>query len=200
MVRALRAHAVETFLVAPRTAVVARSRGVIVLDDGWTIERSAHSLWAFLGNAGLERGVLVPCDDDWLRVIAELRDLAADPFAPAAPPPAIVDTFVDKAAFARTLESLDIDRPRTLEVTSPEDPQAVAASELSSFFLKPRDSQRFTEAFQQKASGSATAATPRARSSERSRLAIDSWRRNWYRGYPTTTSSSMDSWTGADGS
>ena len=151
MVRALRAHAVETFLVAPRTAVVARSRGVIVLDDGWTIERSAHSLWAFLGNAGLERGVLVPCDDDWLRVIAELRDLAADPFAPAAPPPAIVDTFVDKAAFARTLESLDIDRPRTLEVTSPEDPQAVAASELSSFFLKPRDSQRFTEAFQQKA-------------------------------------------------
>jgi predicted ATP-grasp superfamily ATP-dependent carboligase len=151
VVRALRARAVETFLVAPRTAGVARSRGVIVLDDGWRIDRSAHSLSAFLGDAGLERGVLLPCDDDWLRVIAELRELGADPFAPAAPPAAIVDTFVDKAAFARTLETLDIDRPRTLEIASPEDLEAVAASQLSSFFLKPRDSQRFTEDFHQKA-------------------------------------------------
>jgi D-aspartate ligase len=151
VVRALHAHGVATFLVAPRTAIAARSRGVTVLAGGSTIGRSADSLRAFLSSSGFSVGVLVPCDDDWLRVIAEFMEGGGGSFTTAIPSLSIIETLVDKGAFARAIEGLDIDSPRTFDVGSTEDLDRIPDHELSSFFLKPRDSQRFTERYHQKA-------------------------------------------------
>jgi D-aspartate ligase len=151
VVRALRAHDVTTYLVSPRSAVAARSTGVVVLEHGWTINRSEDALRSFLSNMRLDRAVLIACEDDWVRAIAQLMDHDAGSFASSTPPSSVVEHLLDKRAFARTLEELDIDRPRTFEVGSAGDLGQVEDDELASFFLKPRDSQRFTQEFRQKA-------------------------------------------------
>jgi len=151
VVRALRAHDVMTYLVAPRSAIAARSTGVIVLDQGWTAKRSEDTLRSFLSDTRLDGAVLLACDDDWVRVIAQLMDHDAGSFTSSTSPSSVVEQLLDKGAFARTLEELDIDRPRTFEVRSAEDLARVDDDELASFFLKPRDSQRFTQEFRQKA-------------------------------------------------
>jgi D-aspartate ligase len=151
VVRALRAHDVATYLVAPRSALAARSTGVVVLEHGWTTNRSEDALRSFLSDTRLDRAVLIACEDDWVRAIAQLLDHDAGSFTSSTSPSSIVEHLLDKRAFARTLEKLDIERPRTFEVGSAEDLAQVDDGELASFFLKPRDSQRFTQEFRQKA-------------------------------------------------
>ncbi|HEX5936088.1 MAG TPA: hypothetical protein VFZ75_00120 [Actinomycetota bacterium] len=151
VVRALRAHDVATYLVAPRSAIAARSTGVVVLEHGWNTHGSEDALRSFLSDTRLDRAVLIPCEDDWVRAIAQLLDHDAGSFTSSTSPSSVVEHLLDKRAFARTLEKLDIERPRTFEVGSVEDLAQVDDGELGSFFLKPRDSQRFTQEFRQKA-------------------------------------------------
>ncbi len=151
VVRALRAHDVATYLVAPRSAIAAQSTGVILLAHGWAAIRSEDTLRSFLSDTRLDRAVLMACSDDWVRAIARLMDHDAGSFTSSTPPSSVVEHLLDKGAFARTLEALDIDRPLTIEVRSAEDLAQVDVDEVASFFLKPRDSQRFTQEFRQKA-------------------------------------------------
>ena len=151
VVRALRAHDVATYLVAPSSAIAARSTGVVVLEHGWTTKRSEDALRSFLSDTRLDCAVLIACEDDWVRAIAQLLDHDAGSFTSSTSPSSVVEHLLDKRAFARTLEKLDIERPRTFEVGSTEDLAQVDDGELASFFLKPRDSQRFTQEFRQKA-------------------------------------------------
>lgn len=151
VVRALRAHDIPTYLLAPRRAVAARSRGVVVLPSGWSVERSADALRSFLSTTEIDHGVLIPCEDDWTMAVSDLLDHDAGPFTASMPPSSVVERFLDKAGFARTLEELDIEQPRTFEVGSAKDLEQIGDDELASFFLKPRDSQRFVRDFHKKA-------------------------------------------------
>jgi D-aspartate ligase len=151
VVRALRAHDVPTHLLAPPGDIAARSSGVILLAHGSAVRRSEDAVRSFLSDTHLDRAVLIACDDDWVRAIAQLMDHDAGSFTSSMSSSSVVKHLLDKGAFARTLEELDIDRPRTFEVGSTEDLAQVDDDELASFFLKPRDSQRFTQEFRQKA-------------------------------------------------
>jgi D-aspartate ligase len=147
VVRALRAHDIVTHVVVPRRSMVARSKGVLLLADGSPVDRDVAPLVASLHEANVDHAVLFPCDDQWLDVVARL--VAVDPRSHTAsvPGPDVVERLTDKGVFAQTLEALDIPRPRTFEVRSIADLKAIDDGEFASFFLKPRDSQRFTQEF-----------------------------------------------------
>ena len=91
------------------------------------------------------------CADDWLRTIVRIVERDAGPFTSSMPASSVIERLLDKGAFANTLEAFDIDHPRTFEVRSAEDLAQIDDDELASFFLKPRDSQRFAGQFGQKA-------------------------------------------------
>jgi D-aspartate ligase len=151
VVRALRTHDVPTYLVAPRGDIAARSRGVILLAHGSAARRSEDSLRRFLSDTHLDRAVVMACADDWLRTIVRIVERDAGPFTSSMPASSVIERLLDKGAFAHTLETFDIDHPRTFEVRSAEDLAQIDDDELASFFLKPRDSQRFAGQFGQKA-------------------------------------------------
>lgn len=150
VVRALHALHIVTHVIAPRRSMTARSRGVMVPAGGWNVDRTTDSLRRFLHERGLEAGVLFPCDDGWLDVVARLvgEDMRTHPSS--VPPPDAVRSLADKWIFAQALERLGIPRPATIEVRSLEDLAIIEARDRSSYFLKPRDSQRFTEEFGEK--------------------------------------------------
>jgi predicted ATP-grasp superfamily ATP-dependent carboligase len=151
VVRALRSHGIPTYLVAPRRALAARSREIIVLSNGWSVRRSGDALRSFLATTDLNQGVLIPCEDDWATAVSDLGDRDEGPFKSSMPSSSVVGRFLDKGDFARTLEELDIERPRTFEIRSAKDLEQIDDDELTSFFLKPRDSQRFVQQFHKKA-------------------------------------------------
>jgi D-aspartate ligase len=115
------------------------------------VSRSREGLRSFLSGSDLDHCVLIPCEDDWVRAIADLMDHDAGSVMSTTPLPSVVERLVDKRAFAQTLDDLDIDRPRTFEVRSVDDLAQIDDDELPSFFLKPHDSQRFVKEFHMKA-------------------------------------------------
>ena len=150
VVRALRAHDIETRVIAPRRSMVARSKGVVALEDRRGVDAEVAPLLAFLHEATVDRAVLFPCDDRWLDVVARLATVDAGSFPSSVPGPEAVEQLTDKGVFARTLDRLDIPRPKTFEVRSVDDLRPIEGADLASFFLKPRDSQRFTNEFHEK--------------------------------------------------
>ena len=122
-----------------------------MLADSSFVSRSREGLRGVLSRSDVDHGVLIPCEDDWVRAIADLIDHGAGSFMSTTPPRSVVECLVDKRAFARTLDELGVDRPRTFEVHSVGDLAQIEDDELPSFFLKPHDSQRFVKEFHMKA-------------------------------------------------
>src|SRR5215204_262316 len=149
--RALRDHGVTPYLVTPPHDIAARSRGTVFLAKSTDIGRSPERISAFLADTPFDRAVLFACNDDWLRSIAIVVDGGSERFLASAPRPDVVDRLIDKGLFAETLQTLDIPRPRTYEARSADDLAHIPDAELRSFFLKPRDSQRFMQDFGVKA-------------------------------------------------
>ena len=107
-------------------------------------ERS-DALLELADRLGLRRAVVIPCTDEWMKLVCRLpRD---SPLVASVPPPDVVDLFVDKEHFASTLERLDIPHPRTVQVSS----EADLDGSLDGMFLKPRESQIFARHYHQKA-------------------------------------------------
>jgi D-aspartate ligase len=151
VIRALHAHDVATYVVAPPNDIATRSAGAIALERGWAARRSDDQLRTFLSETRLDRGVLFACGDDWLRTIAKMLEGGVGAFTSSMPASSAIEKLLDKGSFARTLEELGIEHPRTFEVRASGDLAQVNDDELASFFLKPRDSQRFSKEFGRKA-------------------------------------------------
>ena len=98
--------------------------------------------------AGVERGVLIPCSDLWSQAVSHIPDEERGRFPTSMPSREVVDILVDKGRFADTLDRFDVPHPTTLFAASVSDLEGV---DLDGFFLKPRDSQRFSQLFRKKA-------------------------------------------------
>lgn len=90
----------------------------------------------------LERAVLLPCADDWLRAVANLPASLAQRF-PSSTPCECVDALVDKWKFARLLDHLQIPHPRTHLISSRERFDSLDDSEFRGAILKPLSSVEF---------------------------------------------------------
>lgn len=94
---------------------------------------------------GVEHPVVIPCTDEWTKVVG--RAPAGSSLRASVAAPEVIDQLVDKERFAALLDRFDVPHPRTVPVDSEDD----LAGDLGGLFLKPRQSQLFAQRFHRKA-------------------------------------------------
>jgi len=99
----------------------------------------------------LERAVLMPCADDWVKAVAELPAELARRFPVSMPPRPIVEAMLDKWCFSELLEREEVPHPKTWLLRSMEEAEALPEEEFEGAFLKPRVSQEFSRRYKVKA-------------------------------------------------
>jgi D-aspartate ligase len=92
------------------------------------------------------RAMLLPCTDEWAKIVASAPRGDGALFT-SMPTPEVIETFVDKLLFAETLTRLGVPKPETVAVRSEED----LDRPLDGMFLKPRQSQLFGQVYHRKA-------------------------------------------------
>lgn len=98
-----------------------------------------------------KRTVLFGCSDYWARAVAALPPTVLVDYPASIAPLAALDLLVDKARLRETLERIGIPHPRTRDLSSRTDLEAVPDSVLATAFLKPAHSQQFFARFGVKA-------------------------------------------------
>jgi D-aspartate ligase len=95
--------------------------------------------------------VLIPCSDMWVRAVAGLRSGTRERFPTSVPPSDTVDVLTDKGQLSGVLKRLGVPMPETVTLQQPQDLDNLSDLELALRFLKPRDSQAFSQHFRKKA-------------------------------------------------
>ncbi|HSC91001.1 MAG TPA: hypothetical protein VLB86_05040 [Gaiellaceae bacterium] len=157
----------EALLVAPRGDYAAWSRWATRV-DGPAESPDPAPLADFLRRLPYERALLLPCSDDWVRAVAGLPDDVRERMPAPTPGRPVLARLLDKEGLAATLREAGVPGPRTFVLADAAglDALGLPDEELRHFFLKPRDSQRFSSTFGLKAfavDGRAAAAAALAR-------------------------------------
>ncbi len=151
VIRLLARNGIGSYTLDGRGDLVSRSRWYRPLGDKLEESRDPAALASFLEGLPFERAVLIPCNDTWARAVAALPQAARERFPSSVAPPAVLERLVDKARFAETLRELGVPHPRTYVLGDVSDLSRVSDAEISRFFLKPRDSERFNARYNRKA-------------------------------------------------
>lgn len=149
--RTLHRAGIPNFLINAEDDFVGRSRWVTRLDLPVADSTDSAALASLLSGLDQERAVLMPCSDRWSNAVSDLPPEMKARFPASVSQGPAVQILTDKDQLRSTLENLDIPMPRTIPVIEPEDLDVVADEEITSFFLKPRDSQSFSQRFRRKA-------------------------------------------------
>jgi predicted ATP-grasp superfamily ATP-dependent carboligase len=148
VLRSLGRSGVPVFAAGAETTLIRRSRwyrpvpGDPELPDG---------LAEYLRTSDLPSAVLFGCTDDWAQTLAALPDDLSGRFPAVVAEPDVLGVFTDKEAFAEAARMAGVATPRTQRVSGPDDLSALSDQELVGAFLKPADSQRFSQRFGVKA-------------------------------------------------
>lgn len=147
ILRCLGIAKIPAHVACPPTDQVARSRWYrpIPGPDPWDGALDAHARDA-LRALPLEEAVVIPSADDtalWLSDIPD-SDLRARVRVSTSSRPTL-EILQDKTKFAEFLRGTDIPHPRTFRIESAQDIAAVSYEDLDSTFLKPANSQKFSD-------------------------------------------------------
>ena len=147
VVRLLAARGVPVYGVNTRQDMMSRSRwyrpAARLLEESSDSDRLAE----YLDALPLPRAALIACSNSWTRAVSGLPGEIRERFPASVPSRASVETLVDKDQFRALLARLDVPRPRGRLLRDAADLASVSDHELSSGFLKPTDSQRFSSRF-----------------------------------------------------
>ena len=147
--RSLRMAGIPAYVACPPGDLATRSRWYrpVPGDSGWDGSVGPH-VHSILRSLPLPRAVLIPGRDDAALWIANLPqgDLA-DRFRVSSSARASLEILQDKARFGAFLASTSMPHPRTFAVDSAADIGAIPCDELDRVFIKPVDSQRFSQAY-----------------------------------------------------
>jgi predicted ATP-grasp superfamily ATP-dependent carboligase len=154
VLRALGRRGVPTWSVRRDTTLAARSRwcrrlpgsDVEETEDGERLARHLRSL-------PFPRTVLFPCSDRWALAVATLPVEDAAAHATTVARADVLRVLVDKQRFADAAEGNGVPAPRVLPASRLDE---LDEAELPSFFLKPCESQPFSERYGVKAFRAAT--------------------------------------------
>ena len=146
ILRCLRMAGIDSYVACPKGDHVTASRWYRptpgVLWDG-TLGTAGHEA---LERMPLERAVLIAGADDAALWMSELPDaLLASKFAVSTASLATQSLLQDKSQFAQFLSGTRMPYPRTFYLESTDDVAAVPFDELDRVFLKPINSQQFSD-------------------------------------------------------
>ncbi len=151
VIRSLGRERIPTYLAADRVDFATTSRWANVVPTGLTEFSGPKELGAALGRLDVEKMVLLPCSDSWVRTVAGLDPALASRFPTSIARAANLDLLADKLKFAALMAEHGIGHPSTTVIETSADLEALPASAYANAFLKPRDSQAFSARFQVKA-------------------------------------------------
>jgi D-aspartate ligase len=148
VLRSLGRSGVPVFMAGADTALVRRSRWYRPAPGDAELR---VGLAEYLRTSVLSRAVLFGCTDRWAETLAALPADLASRFPAVVAEPGVLGALTDKEAFAEAARAAGVPTPRTQRVSSPDDLAALSDQELVGAFLKPADSQRFSQRFGVKA-------------------------------------------------
>jgi D-aspartate ligase len=148
VVRSLGRSGVPVFAAGSETALVRRSRWYRPAPGDAEL---GAGLAEYLRTSVLSRAVLFGCTDYWAETVAALPADLASRFPAVVAEPGVLGALTDKEAFAEAARVAGVPTPRTQRVSGPDDLAALSDQELVGAFLKPADSQRFSQQFGVKA-------------------------------------------------
>lgn len=115
---------------------------------------TGQPLQDYLEGLPFEKAVLFPCSDHWAKEIAGIPERLKERFTAPLPSSDVLDVFLNKGLFAQFLEQHGFPHPKTIPVDDSFEPGSLGDNwNPKDFFLKPRDSQRFTQKYRRKAFG-----------------------------------------------
>ena len=145
--RSLRIAGITAYVACPPGDLVTRSRWYrpVPGGSGWDGSVGPH-VPAILRAMPLARAVLIPGRDDAALWLADLPhgDLA-DRFRVSSSPRASLEILQDKSRFGQFLSHTSMPHPRTFTIGSAADIDTIPFDELDRVFIKPVDSQRFSQ-------------------------------------------------------
>ena len=150
--RVLSRRGIPCFVVDDTTNIIASSRWHRPTTPTLPESSDPDALARLLLGLDVERAVLLPCSDQWALAVAGLPADLRERFPASLPPLESVARFVDKDRFRALAEELDLPRPRTLRITTPDDLDAASDDDLRHGFLKPTESHRHNRRFGTKGS------------------------------------------------
>jgi predicted ATP-grasp superfamily ATP-dependent carboligase len=150
--RSLAAAGIETLLVNDIKRDMARlsrwARGRIIEHPE---SADPANLQELLDGLPVQEAVLMACTDNWGTAVSGLAETTRRKFVTSMPSPQVYDLLADKATLAETLRRLDVAHPWTRAVSDASDLDEVPEEVWASIFLKPTDSQSFSQLFDVKA-------------------------------------------------
>lgn len=147
--RSLAAVDIRTLLVESPRSMAGMSRWARVIEHPESTDPAP--LQALLGGLPVARAVLMACSDKWSTAVSALPKATRRQFVTSMPSPSAVGLLADKARLAATLQRLDVDHPWTLVITTEKDLDEIPNERWPTIFLKPTDSQSFSQLFGVKA-------------------------------------------------
>lgn len=149
--RSLAAVGVETFLVDDSKSMARRSRWARghVIDHPESTDPAP--LETLLDSLPIKRAVMMACSDNWSTAVSSLPESTRKRFPTSMPSQAAVELLADKAGLAAALQRLNVAHPWTLVITSEHDLDNIPEERWANVFLKPTDSQSFSQLFGVKA-------------------------------------------------
>ena len=151
VIRSLADVGIETLLVDGTRNLARRSRWARRRVIEHPESTDPASLLELLERLPYEKAVLLPCSDKWTTAVAGLRQSAPERFATSMPPQEAVSVLADKALLANALDRLEIPHPWTKVITTEIDLDGIPEVRWPDIFLKPTDSQSFSQLFGVKA-------------------------------------------------
>ncbi|MCL7960272.1 MAG: hypothetical protein M8861_08775 [marine benthic group bacterium] len=149
--RSLARVGVTTFLVDDTNSMARRSRWARNRVIEYPESRDPEPLHALLERLPFDKAVLIATSDKWAAAVAGLPDSIRTRFVTSMPPQAAVELLGDKALFAGALQRLDVPHPWTRVITTAQDLDTIPDERWPHLFLKPADSQSFSQLFGVKA-------------------------------------------------
>ena len=149
VIRSFGRRRVPVFVAGGNNTTIRRSRWYLPV-PGADVDESAgpERIAAFLRALPFPRSVLFPCSDRWTIALASLPDDVTAVHVPVAAQPDVVRILIDKQLFAQAAATHDVPAPRVL---APDQLDTIRDDELQHFFIKPRNSQQFSDRYGVKA-------------------------------------------------
>jgi predicted ATP-grasp superfamily ATP-dependent carboligase len=149
VIRAFGRTGVPVYAAGRDRTTIARSRWYRPVPGEQIYETAGREPLAnYLQALPFGRSVLFPCSDRWALALASLPDSVARFHVPVVAPADVVRVLVDKQLFARAAAAHGGPAPRVL---APDQLGDIDPDEVPHFFIKPRNSQLFSDRFGVKA-------------------------------------------------
>jgi predicted ATP-grasp superfamily ATP-dependent carboligase len=143
ILRILARNRIPAWLVASAGDLAYASRHAADPPGGSQPGSAPDDLRTRLSAIPIERAVLIPASDSWVRQLALLDPDLRGRFPAAVPEAGVLEQALDKGRFAALLSRIGVPHPRSWVLEGPADLANIPDSAFAHGFLKPRESQSF---------------------------------------------------------